>query len=576
LFRLHGFSFALCAAALLTGCSGGGSSSGTPAAVPQPNATAGTSGPKIAGSVVLVIGPAAATSKAGRRAQFISPSSSSVSLAVNGGPATISDVSAASPNCTVVGTARQCTIGIGALAGGVTVAASLYDGPNATGHLLGTGNGTATATLGQAFSVPVSVEPVVSDIASTGVTYMPGTAFTLGTPGSAAIALSAFDPDNNPIDPITSPAFTSPVTVTSSDPHVRPIAPTWPGPSTTFTVAYDGSASVASTVTITFSAGSTQLLQVPISVTAPTIVEFQTASPNARPAGIASGPDGAIWFTEVGPSAIGRIDLTTFVVTEYPTLTPNSDPVGITSGPDGALWFTEQTDSNGYGRIGRIDATTHAVTEFLIPRILAKPSGIVTGPDGNLWFTENGQGRIGQLTPGMVLLNEFDIPTPSNPAGITVGPDGALWFTEATTNNSKIGRVTTLGAFTEMPTPSANSYPESITLGPDGNLWFTETVQSNNTGAIVQVTPAFVFHEFPIPTSVPAPESVTTGADGALWFTEANSNTGKIGRMTTAGVLTEYATTRATAQPWNITLGSDGALWFTEIALGSKGLGRIP
>ncbi len=38
------------------------------------------------------------------------------------------------------------------------------------------------------------------------------------------------------------------------------------------------------------------------------------------------------------------------IVTEYPTLSSDSGPAGITSGPDGALWFTELGD----GKIGRI------------------------------------------------------------------------------------------------------------------------------------------------------------------------------------------------------------------------------
>ena len=37
--------------------------------------------------------------------------------------------------------------------------------------------------------------------------------------------------------------------------------------------------------------------------------------------------------------------------------------------------------------------------------------------------------------------------------------------------SSKIGRVTTSGAFTEYPIPNRAA---GITTGPDGALWFTE------------------------------------------------------------------------------------------------------
>jgi virginiamycin B lyase len=59
---------------------------------------------------------------------------------------------------------------------------------------------------------------------------------------------------------------------------------------------------------------------------------------NSIPAGITSGPDHNLWFTEQGQDKIGRIT-PTGTITEFP-VTPNSIPTVITSGPDGNLWFT--------------------------------------------------------------------------------------------------------------------------------------------------------------------------------------------------------------------------------------------
>jgi streptogramin lyase len=39
---------------------------------------------------------------------------------------------------------------------------------------------------------------------------------------------------------------------------------------------------------------------------------------------------------------------------------------------------------------------------------------------------------------------------------------------------NKIGRITTSGAITEYPIPTAFSQAEWITAGPDGSLWFAE------------------------------------------------------------------------------------------------------
>src|SRR5205085_3197088 len=107
------------------------------------------------------------------------------------------------------------------------------------------------------------------------------------------------------------------------------------------------------------------------------------------PSAITSGPDGNLWFTGQGcpscapvvPPAIGRIT-PLGVVTEFTSgISTNGAPLGIATGPDGNLWFTEH-----YGnRIGVI-TTAGVVTNEFSTGISADsgPLGITAGPDGNL------------------------------------------------------------------------------------------------------------------------------------------------------------------------------------------------
>ena len=44
-----------------------------------------------------------------------------------------------------------------------------------------------------------------------------------------------------------------------------------------------------------------------MAATAPVITEFPTPTVNSEPNAIALGPDGALWFTELSGSGIGRI-----------------------------------------------------------------------------------------------------------------------------------------------------------------------------------------------------------------------------------------------------------------------------
>src|SRR5262249_1257357 len=88
---------------------------------------------------------------------------------------------------------------------------------------------------------------------------------------------------------------------------------------------------------------------------------FTTPISGRSPFAITSGPDGDVWFTEnsggqAGYSAkIARLDPSTGTVTEFGIPPSNGSAsngtaysAGITTGPDGALWFTEELG----GKIG--------------------------------------------------------------------------------------------------------------------------------------------------------------------------------------------------------------------------------
>jgi streptogramin lyase len=289
------------------------------------------------------------------------------------------------------------------------------------------------------------------------------------------------------------------------------------------------------------------------------ITEFPIPTPASSPFGIATGPDGNLWFTERVATKIGRIT-PGGVFTEFPVPTAGSEPRGITAGPDGNLWFTEEIGNN----IGRI-TTAGVVTEFPVPTPSCEPAGITAGPDGNLWFTETNGNNIGRITTAGV-VTEFPIPTPgSRPRDIAVGSDGNLWFTERTAN--QIGRITTAGVFTEFPVPTAASQPRGIAPGPDGNLWFTE----EGGNKIGRITPAGVITEFPILTAGTGPFGIAAGPDGNLWFTEETDN--NIGRITTTGIINEFPIPNHGELHRGITAGPDGNVWWCE--RGNNKIGRV-
>ena len=271
----------------------------------------------------------------------------------------------------------------------------------------------------------------------------------------------------------------------------------------------------------------------------------------AYPTSVASGPDGALWFTNNMNSSIGRVT-TAGVISNFvhPTI---SKPTAIASGSDGAMWFT----NNGNDSIGRV--TTDGVVTNYTDASIVKPIDITSGPAGSLWFT-NYNNTIARISTAGVVTN-YTNASVSNPTSIFLGPDGALWFTNF--NSNSIGRITTSGMITNYP--NASGGPNNITAGPDGAMWFT----NHRNHAIGRITMGGIISHYSAP-GIDSPYSITAGPDGAMWFT--NNGHHSIGRITTKGSVSHY-TDAEIVIPLGITTGPDGALWFDNV--GNNSIGRI-
>ena len=202
---------------------------------------------------------------------------------------------------------------------------------------------------------------------------------------------------------------------------------------------------------------------------------------------------------------------------------PAASPRASPPGPDGNLWFTEvgrqqdRADHDGrrHHRVPDPDGRQPASTA-------SRP-----GPDGNLWFTEvtRQQDRADHDGRRHHRVPDPDGRQPARPAS---RPARTATSGSPRVRGNKIGRITTAGVITEFPVPTAGSSPVGIAAGPDGNLWFTEYARQQDRA------------DHDRPASSPSSRSprqqqslagIAAGPDGNLWFTEVDGN--KIGRITT-------------------------------------------
>jgi virginiamycin B lyase len=288
--------------------------------------------------------------------------------------------------------------------------------------------------------------------------------------------------------------------------------------------------------------------------------EVRVPTALAHPTGMATGPDGAMWFTESATNKIGR--LANGVFREYP-LPRGGSPTAITAGPDGALWFTE----SGASRVGRI-ATDGAITEYPVPVCAGCSDGgqsdIAIGSDGHVWFTSTYGNAIGRMSLGG-RARWFALPSAeAAPVSIAAGPDGALWFGDA----HGVGRMTTGGTSAQI---WSGPYSPAVTEGPDKRIWFS-TSTIDQVGRLDPVTRSVRF--FPIHTNC-YPSDLAAGAHG-VWFGCYYRD--EVDEISTGGALTSFPVPSHFGGQYpdsisGVAVKPNGSVWFAEEA--ANRIGRL-
>ncbi len=306
------------------------------------------------------------------------------------------------------------------------------------------------------------------------------------------------------------------------------------------------------------------------------------------PAGIGAGdltagPDGNLWFTfdngggEFGPTApsaagaIGRIAPTGTVTLFRTGLRVKSRPSEIISGPEGDLWFADIGKPPMIGRITPQGTITEFATGVQSPLGLG---GIAAGAEGSLWFTQVFVLPHGDSDPGAV-AGRLDptsgtvTPFGGAPAALgapVAGPGGDVWFADGSDRRDSIDRVTPSGEFTRFSQGLAG-FPTDLVAGPDGNLWFTAQ------RSIGRVTPDGTITQFSdcldYRLLFSEARSIVSGPGGDLWFTSATSRqlpsmaeAPTIGRVTPSGAITLFKAGIG-PEPQSILAGPDGRVWFS-------------
>jgi phospholipase C len=291
----------------LSACGGGGSGGG--GVPPAPTQTPGETALQF--TIAVPSG-----SQSGLRPRFISPSTASLTVAIDGGPQVAYNLSATSKNCAAgsSGTAFSCTETQTTTPGTHSVKISTYDKQNGTGNLLSQAIVSVDVAVGQTQNVPLVLNGVVASLGLSLATAQ----LTSGVPSSDALGVDAYDADHNLIvgpgvyqpsigvsDSDTSGATSLTVTQNGSTTN-EGTAATVSNPAATVAVQYDGAPLTSASFSASSGSIATQPGAAQLSVTLPIKHVIIVIQENRTVDNLFNGFPGADTATS-GPSSTGAI-----------------------------------------------------------------------------------------------------------------------------------------------------------------------------------------------------------------------------------------------------------------------------
>ncbi|MBV8714144.1 MAG: hypothetical protein JOZ65_03660 [Chloroflexi bacterium] len=284
--------------------------------------------------------------------------------------------------------------------------------------------------------------------------------------------------------------------------------------------------------------------------TAGCVTLFTTPKGNSAGPFLHLGPDDNLYFPD-GSNIVRMESRPPYTQTDFAI--PGGGPFGITTGPDGNIWFTQlgqqfASATNPPGLVGRLlTRPPYTVTEFPLPGAIAKVFDIAVGGDGNLWFTRGGTGDDTGGVPEIdrilahppYTVTQFPLPPASpplptsgtlGPEVLTVDPQGNLWFDfiSAGATVGEVGEISPFGSH-EIKLFDAGAGPTGISVGPredPNSVWFLGSVNAGFAGPFFIVRVDTLTHtvtHYPL-TMSGVPTAIGAGPDGAMWVTEARTS----------------------------------------------------
>ncbi len=162
------------------------------------------------------------------------------------------------------------------------------------------------------------------------------------------------------------------------------------------------------------------------------------AAPKGRgPYGIATTPDGAVYYASLAGSHIARIDTQFGIAEVIEPPTPNQGARRVWSDSKGQIWVSEWNS----GQVSVYNPDTEEWRQWRLPGNNPKPYAVYVDERDRVWLSDFGSNALVQFDPASESFEVFILP--SSPANVRqiLGRPGEVWGAESGTDKLVVIRI---------------------------------------------------------------------------------------------------------------------------------------
>ncbi len=166
-------------------------------------------------------------------------------------------------------------------------------------------------------------------------------------------------------------------------------------------------------------------------------VEVFDAPRGRGPYGIATAPDGTVYYASLASSYIARIDPGTGIATILQPPTPNQGARRVWSDSKGRIWVSAWNT----GQLAMYDPATGAWREWRLPGNNPRAYAVYVDNQDMVWVTDWGANALVRFDPAREAFEAFPFPTAGAQVRQILGRPGEVWGAESGVDKLVVART---------------------------------------------------------------------------------------------------------------------------------------